>query len=917
MQHGVGVASACVAGVLLGLLFSGCVEEDEHIRSPTSLATSSSPPRRVVRKAESVENALDLRAHQKRQSVLFDSLSEGFAAGTLSLLRTSIELSEPGGFLLRTTGGGNAHVEWDVALDPDSVFEVEFEASNDAPCLVRLFWRREGEPFDFARQAAWPMPESGKQLGRRILRGSPGFEGKIVAVRLQVEATTPVTLQAVALDELGWADDYGVDRVAEDPLTSIRLGSEVRPAFLLAPGDARSQELQPGRWRLRGAAVHAGATTRKLLLSIERGGVVVETRLQRIPPVEPKGQTVLWHEVFWDVELDEPAELVYSLEEDESNAAVVVAALTPLPRDAASDARAILVSLDTVRADILGLYGAAGNPSPHLDRWAASATVFEHAYSTSSWTLPSHMSMLTGFWPTRHAVEGGNRVYPASQPSLAKALREAGFWTEAWTEGGFVDPRFGYASGFDRYVVLPSNHMLEAAVDGALDSLKKTTGPTFLFLHSYEAHAPYHPDQEAFARYAGRNSTEGLPSRGEMWAWMEEWRRNGERLPQERLDLLFAAYRAGIPRVDRQFGRFVEGLDALPEATPEILAVTSDHGDVFQERSLLLEHGQELQPELLRVPLVVQTGREGDAGRREDIASIADLPETFLDLLGLRLLDSDGAALFSAAGRGREAVEAAVQPPFDAAYRMARVTTERVEVVEIGEVVGDAFAVTWTDPARLESEADRSGVETLWAADQRGRTEIAIRFASAQGTGAIEIESAGMIRDAVVWPSVGVALDRVGDRSLRLRLVPSKPTHWATVAFESMPGATGLRVAIPESLGPLGVVCGNDPDPGDAAECARAAREGNGGAPTLDAAEGGQVRILHHAGAPFVDADSDGVVEGASAPAVDEALAAQLEALGYGDAALGKPTGAGEMDRVGGAAEADPDRIVVQRIPGR
>ena len=789
-----------------------------------------------------------------------------------------------------TSGAGNAHVEWAIDLDPDAVFEVELEATNDMPCVVRLFWRREGEAFSFERHTAWPMPAPGTQRARRVLRGAPGFVDGIVAVRIQIEAPTPVRLELATLEELGWSPDFGVDRAATDPLSAVRFGSEVRPAFLLAPGEHRLQDVPAGRWRLRGAAVHTGATARTLKLTLERGGVVLDSNVQAITPVEPEGQTVLWPEVFWDVDLSEPAQLVYELADDGRDV-VVVAALSPLPRVDARSARAVLVSLDTVRADILGVYDAPGDPSPRLDRWARSSTVFEHAYSTSSWTLPSHVSMLTGFWPTRHAVEGGSRSYPATQPSLARALREAGYWTEAWTEGGFVDARFGHAHGFDplRRAALESHAVRRRRRRARLPRADDWT----------ELHVPaqlrgaraLRSGSRGIRALCGRATTDELPSRGEMWAWMEAWRANGERLAPERLELLFAAYRAGIPRVDREMGRFLDGLEALPDASPEIVAVTSDHGDVFQERTLLLEHGRELQPELLRVPLVISTGRASENGRRRDIASIVDLPATFLDLLGLDPIEGDGRALFGAdrAASAREAVEAAVQPPYESAYRIARITPGRVDELEIGEAVGPIGAMAW---GRLEATlpaADRGALEARWLDDQRGRTEIAIRFEAAQRAGVIEIATAGVIRDAVAWPTVAAALDRPDERTLRVRLVPGRPTRWLTLALETTPRAAGLHVSIPEALGALEVYCGTARSGDDPIACARAASESGARPATLASMPGGWIRIVHHAGEPFLDVTPDDS-RGSSDGPIDAALAAQLEALGYGDTALSDPS---------------------------
>ena len=127
---------------------------------------------------------------------------------------------------------------------------------------------------------------------------------------------------------------------------------------------------------------------------------------------------------------------------------------------APSASSVILIVVDTLRADHLGLYGYARPTSPNLDAWAKDGRVFDHAYAPSPWTLPSFASIYTGHWPLIH--QGGRTVRldtgDAGQqapveylPALAEILQTEGFQTMAVVNNGYLAPSFGMARGFDVY----------------------------------------------------------------------------------------------------------------------------------------------------------------------------------------------------------------------------------------------------------------------------------------------------------------------------------------------------------------------------------------------------------------------------------------------------------------------------------
>lgn len=98
----------------------------------------------------------------------------------------------------------------------------------------------------------------------------------------------------------------------------------------------------------------------------------------------------------------------------------------------------ILLILDTLRADRLSCYGYPLETSPHLDALAAESTFFRHAVSAAHWTVPSHTSMFTGLYPSRHMTLHASSKVPASIPTLAERLRDSGYYTTAYCNNPLV-----------------------------------------------------------------------------------------------------------------------------------------------------------------------------------------------------------------------------------------------------------------------------------------------------------------------------------------------------------------------------------------------------------------------------------------------------------------------------------------------
>lgn len=326
----------------------------------------------------------------------------------------------------------------------------------------------------------------------------------------------------------------------------------------------------------------------------------------------------------------------------------------------------VVIAVDTLRADHLGIYGAMPSPSPFLDARAERGVVFEWAFATSPWTLPSFGSLLTGLDPGTH--EAGiilrnhpdraaerDRVGPRSRlklnpsvPTLAEQLSAAGFATIALVQSPNLDPAFGLDRGFDRYEHHHADNEsivgADAVVSRALEIIDRHRDtPLFLLVHLFEPHLNYHAPPPFGGSLSKPGSASGprlergiragertLPVAG-----VQRLRRTSGSLSEERKRFIRAAYDEEISFVDREIERFFVGLEARGIDDEVIVILTSDHGEELFEHGGF-EHGHSLYNEVLRVPLVVWNPHSRP-GRRAKPVSLVDIAPMILDFMGVEI----------------------------------------------------------------------------------------------------------------------------------------------------------------------------------------------------------------------------------------------------------------------------------------
>jgi len=289
--------------------------------------------------------------------------------------------------------------------------------------------------------------------------------------------------------------------------------------------------------------------------------------------------------------------------------------------------RIVLVSIDTLRADRVGCYGAAGAETPALDALAAEGARLETAISPAPLTLPSHVTLLTGLEPPQHGVRH-NGLFRLSDDvvPLAEHLRGSGFATAGFVSAFVLDGRYGLSRGFDHYddrLGMLSSEATGAAaaerrgdqtVDAAIAWLGQAPERFFLWVHLYDPHAPYAPPEPFAARFSGH------------------------------------LYDGEIAFADAQFGRLRAAVaDRWPAGT--LWWLTSDHGDSRGE------HGEPTHSYLVydatqRIPMLVAGPGVPAGGVVSGVAALADVAPTVLALADLPPLPGASGTSLAAALRG-------------------------------------------------------------------------------------------------------------------------------------------------------------------------------------------------------------------------------------------------------------------------
>jgi arylsulfatase A-like enzyme len=287
--------------------------------------------------------------------------------------------------------------------------------------------------------------------------------------------------------------------------------------------------------------------------------------------------------------------------------------------------------IDALRPDHLGCYGYSRRTSPSIDAFAAESVVYEQAQTAYSSTRGSVATMFTGLYPCAHGTihkKDGLAEWPVL---LSEALQETGYRTCLISATGMVAERMGFNQGFDDFVVdsLASPERLNSRAAAVLNELPAAQ-PVLMYVHTIEPHAPYAPEPSSLRLF-----DRGIPGRCD--GTREAIHAAGNLYPDLSaydIEHMIDLYDAEVFDNDRGFGAFLELLKRTGRFENSLIVLVADHGEAFAEHDTL-QHGNNLNRELLHVPLVVRLPQGRLSGTRvTQRVSLVDLYPTILAQTG-------------------------------------------------------------------------------------------------------------------------------------------------------------------------------------------------------------------------------------------------------------------------------------------
>jgi len=340
-----------------------------------------------------------------------------------------------------------------------------------------------------------------------------------------------------------------------------------------------------------------------------------------------------------------------------------VASIAPIA-PAAGRPNVILISLDTVRADHLSVYGYPEKTTPRLEEFAKESVVFTRAVSSGDMTLPSHASLFTGLYPSQHGAHFSPRhrmgvPLDARFDTLASLLRNQGYWTGGVVaNGGYLSIAFGLNRGFTYWdqrlpavmlAPLPRPYLrgrirdlavrffptsswdrvsrsaeeINASVLVALDRRPRDGRPFFLFVNYMDAHIPYIPPAPYSNLFPGKDPA--FTESRYIATYLDVISHNRPIGQRERAHLV-SQYDGGIAYLDAQLAALFDHLKSAGLYENSLIVVTSDHGEALGERNELDHGGLSLYDDQIHVPLLIRY----PGGTRR---AVIDRPAAGVDIL--------------------------------------------------------------------------------------------------------------------------------------------------------------------------------------------------------------------------------------------------------------------------------------------
>jgi len=298
----------------------------------------------------------------------------------------------------------------------------------------------------------------------------------------------------------------------------------------------------------------------------------------------------------------------------------------------------VLITVESLRTDHIGCYGCERDTSPTIDALAREATLYDNAYSVTSWTLTSHASIFTGLYPTAHNVVREKDRLNDSYKTTAETLADYGYQTAAIVSGPYLKKAHGLNRGFATYDETPlspsnadahedvTNEQMDARINHFLERTRRKEGPFFLFLYYWDPHYQFIPPPPYDTLFVPEGAEKPKKS-----PQFHTHYKLGKHITPAELEHVEAQYDGEIRCTDDYLKKLFDSLRALDLWDDTAIILTADHGEQFYDHGHL-GHKYDLHVESLHVPLIVKFPDQTAARRDPRTVNLIDLFPTVLEL---------------------------------------------------------------------------------------------------------------------------------------------------------------------------------------------------------------------------------------------------------------------------------------------
>ncbi len=299
----------------------------------------------------------------------------------------------------------------------------------------------------------------------------------------------------------------------------------------------------------------------------------------------------------------------------------------------------VLITIDTLRVDHLGIYGYRRSTSPNIDRWFSKGAIFERAYSTEASTSPSVVSILSGTLPQEHGVRLFFQHVPTDVKLLPDLLPDEYQSAAIVSNMVLTDEAMGMASYFDHYDDFVDQResvrkIFERNAKGTTDAALRWLAtqrdpdrPAFLWVHYIDPHGPYKPPSDWKTEFGHEGSVPVIVEKIHPYALLE-----GVDDALTYVD----RYDAEINYCDHQVDRLLKAYAKTQPIDDALVLLTSDHGESMMDHERWFAHTYHVYEELVHVPLLLR-GPGVEPIRTQRLASLIDVATTILGFAGAEI----------------------------------------------------------------------------------------------------------------------------------------------------------------------------------------------------------------------------------------------------------------------------------------